>query len=119
MHPHSQVAHTVADHQQYQQKHGGSLASRTPREEASLRPIDAHAFGPGGKFSHENVDFKNVQSFQAHANGMTQGLGLMNTQNTNSQPNLQQYNLINSIQQQQLIHNQIVTQPQDLPGAQG
>ena len=50
---------------------------------------------------------------------MTQALGLMSSQNTNSQPNLQQYNLINSIQQQQIIQNQIVIQPQDIPGAQG
>ena len=56
----------------------------------------------------ENVDFKNVQAFQPHS-GHGQGLGMMvgQTPQTSSQPHLQQYNLINTIQQQ-ITHNNFV-----------
>ena len=59
----------------------------------------------------EDVDFKNAQTFQQpSAHG--QGLGMMvgQTAQTSSQPHLQQYNLINTIQQQ-ITHNNFVIQP--------
>ena len=99
--------------EQFQQKHQG-LASRTPREEANLRPIQGHGLAAGAKRSNngaENVDFKNAQAFQPHS-GHGQGLGMMvgQTAQTSSQPHLQQYNLINTIQQQ-ITHNNFVIQP--------